>query len=77
MSEKDEQMKYDLNKMKEIRKKLEEFINSNSIDSYLNVPDFILTEFLLQFLMRLKFLTEDRDKWFGFEHFLKETKTEL
>lgn len=46
-------------------------------DSYLNIPDFILTEFLLNFLVYLKFMCEDRDKWFGFEHFLKEHEGEI
>jgi len=57
--------------------KLTNFINANNIGLELNIPDYMLAEYLFRNLILLKDMISERDEWFGFEKYLRETKKEL
>ena len=46
--------------------KLTKLINECSIDTYTGIPDFILSEQLVDHAKGLQYFTEQRDHWFGF-----------
>ena len=40
--------------------------NIHSVDNYLNTPDFILAQFVVDYLESFKKATKERDDWCGF-----------
>ena len=52
-------------KRMELRKKLEEAINSVSAESGSNTPDFILAEYLMDCIAAFDKATKRRESWYG------------
>jgi hypothetical protein len=49
----------------EIKKKLTAFLNSNSMENDGNIPDWIISDFLLKCLDALNDAVKRRDEWNG------------
>ena len=46
---------------------LTEIINRYGIDEDLNIPDYLISEFLISILDNLKITIQRRDRWYGFK----------
>ena len=51
-------------KMDEFRKELEHLINKHSMENASKTPDFLLAEYLVNCLMALDSIVEQREKWY-------------
>lgn len=59
--------------MDKFRKELEALINKHSIDNETNIPDYILSTYLVKYIEHLGHLINYRDQWFNFKPFDKKT----
>lgn len=59
----------------EFVQELEQLINRHSVDSYMNTPDFILAESIVEQLEGVRELNAKRDRWFNNRSLKQESQT--
>lgn len=53
----------------EFKKELTYLINKHSIENHGDVPDYMLSEYVMRCIFAVGVLCEERDAWFGFVPF--------
>jgi len=53
------------NAQEKVEKELTDLINRNGLDTFTNIPDYILASFLMRTIIAATLVVRDRDEWFG------------